>query len=167
MFRLGLEVILITSTSSGNYYAESTAFRDNMAGVHILSLTESTFQLLNDLTYYGGNYFIPNVQRDGRNGQSWMADTLHSIYSRTTRYRAKIREENKEMVDGWNNGTFQIESPGRLFFSLYNLDDGNGLGFQEGAVFSPSGIRYPIIRPTKIQELYQSVVTTAEVGEQN
>lgn len=42
------------------------------------------------------------------------------------------------MVDGWNNGTFQVESSATsLIFAFYHLDDGLSMTFHKGSLFSP------------------------------
>ena len=160
MFRLGLEVIVITSTSSNaiNYDNQVTLFRKELAGIYVVSLAESTFPILNDLAYYGGNFFVPDqLDSDERNGLTWTVDTLQVIYGRTVQYRAKILEISRQILDGWNNGTFQVDSIGSIYFVLYNLGDGNGLDILKAAIYSPSGEEH-IIKPSRNNEFQQSTI---------
>jgi len=73
-------------------------------------------------------------------------------------FRIKIEELTFELVNGQNNGTFRTESTGRILFSFFNLDDGNSFTFNEGSVYSPTGVRFFINQPTKSPDFYQAII---------
>lgn len=92
MFKLGMEVILITATSSVEIADQIELYKTNLVGPHILSLSETTYEALSSLSYYGQNYFIPTDSGfvDGRTPATWTIDTLNTIHSQTFQYREKV-----------------------------------------------------------------------------
>ena len=98
MFRDGCEIILITAAqevpSNFSFYVDE--YHRNFIAPHILALSVPTTNKFSTLARDGWLHFVP-VRTDAsidpetnRNAQSWMIDTLHSVYSRTRSYRAKV-----------------------------------------------------------------------------
>lgn len=98
MFRLGEEIILITASKSvpSDYATLVDQFRKELIAPHVLALSPSTMTTFSGLARDGYLHFIPNWSTDtipgsrSLNAQSWMIDTLHSVYSRTRKYHAKV-----------------------------------------------------------------------------
>lgn len=60
-------------------------------------------------------------------------------------FKNQIEEKTIQMTDGFNNGTFQLESSATsLIFAFYHLDEGFSMAFYEGSLFSPLKERCPI-----------------------
>ncbi|KAI9559833.1 hypothetical protein GHT06_013840 [Daphnia sinensis] len=147
MFRQGMEIIFVTAAQQvpSNFSIYVEEFRRNLIAPYILALSVQTSKLFSTLARDGRLYSIPSWTKTPLlpgtkhwNPQTWMIDTMQSVYSRTRSYRAKIEERTVEMVDGWNNGTFQLDSPAtNLMFSFYHLDDGYAMTFKRGSLLSP------------------------------
>ena len=100
MYREGLEVVLITAAqqvpADFSFYVDE--FRRNLIAPHILALSVPTTDIFKDLARDGWLYSVPVIRTNSqpvpgatyRNAQTWMTDILHSIYSRTRSYRAKV-----------------------------------------------------------------------------
>lgn len=59
-----------------------------------------------------------------------------------------MEERTLQITDGWNNGTFQLESTATsLMFAFYHLDDGLNTNFIKGSLLSPLNEECPMIPP--------------------
>ncbi len=59
----------------------------------------------------------------------------------------QVEEKTLQIIDGWNNGTFQLDSPATsLMFAFYHLDDGFSMTFTQGILLSPLNEKCPIVR---------------------
>jgi hypothetical protein len=99
MFRDGSEIILITAAQEvpSNFSVYVDQFRRNLIAPHILALSIQAFDIFTPLARDGRLYFVPSRSNTPlvpgvpyRNAQTWMTDTLQSVYSRTRSYRAKV-----------------------------------------------------------------------------
>jgi hypothetical protein len=59
----------------------------------------------------------------------------------------QVEERTLQIIDGWNNGTFQLESTATsLIFAFYNLDDGLSMtALTRGTLLSPLNGECPIV----------------------
>ncbi len=100
MFRDGSEIILITAAQEvpSNFSVYVDEFRRNLIPPHILALSIRASDIFTPLARDGRLYFVPSRSNTPaivpgapyRNAQTWMTDTLQSVYSRTRSYRAKV-----------------------------------------------------------------------------
>jgi hypothetical protein len=60
----------------------------------------------------------------------------------------QVEERTLQFIDGWNNGTFQLESTATsLIFAFYHLDDGLSMtALTRGTLLSPLNEECPIVR---------------------
>lgn len=175
MFHQGMEIIFVTAAQQvpSNFSIYVEEFRRHLIAPHILALSVQTSKLFSPLARDGWLYSIPTWTKTPLvagtkhwNPQTWIIDTMQSIYSRMRSYRAKIEERTIQLLSGWTNGTFQLDSPAtNLLFSFYHLDDGNAMNFRKGFLFSPLNEECSILLVKEIS-LYTAdcQITTFEKG---
>ena len=74
-------------------------------------------------------------------------------------YFFKLDERKIELVNGWNNGSFRVDTAAAtgIIFSFYSLDDDPDWNFFSGLIISPSGLIYcDIFMPAYSPNLYQT-----------
>ncbi len=67
-----------------------------------------------------------------------------------------MEEKTLGLIDGWNNGTFQLDSTGtKLIFAFLNLDDGFNMTFINGFLRNDQlDEQCPIVKRNTVVALY-------------
>lgn len=107
MFHQGMEIIFVTAAQQvpSNFSIYVEEFRRHLIAPHILALSVQTSKLFSPLARDGWLYSIPTWTKTPLvagtkhwNPQTWIIDTMQSIYSRMRSYRAKVSTFTQDLI---------------------------------------------------------------------
>lgn len=90
-----MEIVIVTATPSGDLSESAETFGFERIIPHIITLNRRSMESFSTLAHNGGLYLIPDLNEltdtvGVRTRRTWLVDTLHFIYSRMFKYRAKV-----------------------------------------------------------------------------
>lgn len=88
-------MVTATPSTTDTFTEIVDAFKAELIAPHILALNRQSMEAFAPLAEEGVLYFIPHTNGENagvsmKSRRTWLVDTLHAIYSRMFRYRAKV-----------------------------------------------------------------------------